>query len=322
MIGRNEGRRLEECLASLKQAGDAAIVYVDSGSTDGSVAHAQGVGAALVELDMNTPFTAARARNAGLKMLVQTWPELRHVHFVDGDCKVDPDWPASALLLMERQPKAAAVCGRLKERHPDASVFNRLCQFEWDGSGQFGEVRYCGGIALMRISALADVDGFNPAMIAGEEPELCVRLRSKGWSIWRVDGLMAIHDADMHRFGQWWLRVKRAGYAFAEGAAMHGAAPYFHYVEQRRRALVWGIAIPLAALLALLRFGPWALGLLAVYPLQMIRLSVRDAQRRRVRDRILRAVFLTIGRFAEAQGVLRYYWLQLKRERATLIEYK
>lgn len=42
VIGRNEGERLKRCLASLLGNVDQ-IVYVDSGSTDGSVQLAQGL---------------------------------------------------------------------------------------------------------------------------------------------------------------------------------------------------------------------------------------------------------------------------------------
>ena len=52
VIGRNEGDRLVRCLTSLK--GQAApVVYVDSGSTDGSVERARDMGAEVVSLDMS-----------------------------------------------------------------------------------------------------------------------------------------------------------------------------------------------------------------------------------------------------------------------------
>ena len=42
--------------------------------------------------------------------------------------------------------------------------------------------------------------GFNATLIAGEEPELCLRLRQKGWEIWRLDAEMTLHDAAMTKF--------------------------------------------------------------------------------------------------------------------------
>src|SRR5689334_4384058 len=69
-IGRNEGERLRVCLESALRA-SPDVVYVDSGSTDGSVAMAKQLGVHVVELDLTIPFTAARARNAGFEKLVQ-----------------------------------------------------------------------------------------------------------------------------------------------------------------------------------------------------------------------------------------------------------
>ena len=37
----------------------------------------------------------------------------------------------------------------------------------------------------MRVEAFEAVGGYRAQLIAGEEPELCVRLREIGWKIWR-----------------------------------------------------------------------------------------------------------------------------------------
>lgn len=309
IIGRNEGARLVACLASFPRD-VRPLVYVDSGSTDGSVAAAQAAGAVVVNLDTSVPFTAARARNAGFARLrAEGAPDF--VQFVDGDCALQPGWLTAARDFLLANPKAAAVCGRRRERHPEASVWNRLCDAEWDTP--VGRAKACGGDVLMRTAAVQEVGGYDPALIAGEEPELCVRLRQAGWEIWRIDAEMTLHDAAMHRIGQWWKRTRRAGYAFAEGAAMHGAAPEFHWVAETRRALLWGLALPLAALAGLL-VTPWALLILALWPLQVLRLSRRLG--------LERALFLTLGKVPEAMGVLQYHLNRLRHRRATLIEYK
>ena len=59
------------------------IVYVDSGSTDGSVAWAKAQGVDVVELDLKLGFTAARARNAGFARLGELASQLEYVQFVD-----------------------------------------------------------------------------------------------------------------------------------------------------------------------------------------------------------------------------------------------
>src|ERR1700686_613653 len=189
-IGRNEGQRLERCLGSLPVA--ATVAYVDSGSTDGSVQLARARGAEVVELDMSSPFTAARARNAGFRRLREIAPALPYVQFVDGDCELSRDWPEHAASYLDSHADIVAVCGRRRERFPERSIYNWLCDREWDGP--LGEVRAFGGDVMMRANALEDVRGYRDDLIAGEEPELCVRLRAAGWRIWRLKSEMTVHD--------------------------------------------------------------------------------------------------------------------------------
>ena len=316
IIGRNEGQRLEQCLASVTRD-IAHVVYVDSGSTDDSLARARAAGAQVVELDLSQPFTAARARNAGFAALTATTP-VDYVQFIDGDCELAAGWVAAARQVLDDTPEAVVVCGRRRERFPQASVYNRLCDWEWDTP--VGEARACGGDALMRARAFAEVGGFDPGLIAGEEPELCVRLRGRGGRIFRIDHEMTLHDAAMTRFGQWWKRSRRAGHAYAEGAALHGRPPERHGIGETRRALLWGGALPLA-ILALALFGsPWALLLALVYPAQVLRLALRiGAGQRQAWER---AVFLTLGKFPEALGVLEFHLRRVLGRRRTLIEYK
>lgn len=317
VIGRNEGQRLERCLRSLAHGADQ-VLYVDSGSSDGSPHLARSLGVEVLALDMGQPFTAARARNEGFAALQRLLPSLRLVQFVDGDCEVDAGWLATAQAFLVRHPHVAVVCGRRRERFPQRSVYNLLCDLEWDTP--IGEAKACGGDALMRADAFAAVGGFRSGLIAGEEPELCVRLRARGWKVWRLDVEMTLHDAGMTRFSQWWRRSLRAGHAYAEGAYLHGQAPERHWLRESRRAWVWGLGIPLATLLACLALGAWGLALLLVYPLQAWRLARRG--RRSVRENWLRAVFLVLGKFPEMLGQLRFLRQHFMAGKPALIEYK
>lgn len=314
VIGRNEGARLIACLASLRGRA-RRIVYVDSGSTDGSVAAAQAAGAEVVALDMARPFTAARARNAGLERLGCDGEGADFVQLVDGDCTIAPGWLDTAAGFLAARPEAAIACGRRREDHPEASVYNRLCDREWDTPT--GEAAACGGDALVRRAALVSVDGFNDRLIAGEEPELCLRLRRAGWTVWRLDAEMTRHDARILRFGQWWQRSRRAGHAFAEGAHLHGAGPERHWVKETRRALIWGAALPLAILIATL-LTPWAALAVSIYPAQMLRLALRDPGPGRWEA----ALFTVLGKVAEAQGALDFHLRRWIGRRRGILEYK
>jgi len=321
-IGRNEGARLRRCLESAGGLG-LTLVYVDSGSTDGSVELARSLGADVVALDLSTPFTAARARNAGLARLLELDPGVRHVQFIDGDCELAGGWIARARAELDARPEAAVVCGRLRERRPEASVYNRLADLEWDTP--IGEARACGGIAAMRVEAVRRAGGFDPSIIAGEEPELCVRLRRDGWKVFRVDAEMALHDMDMTRFGQWWRRSVRTGHAFAEGAALHGAPPERHYAREARSVVAWGMALPALALaLAWPTRGLSLAALAAAYALLAARVyrHARSARGWPPADARAYAFFVALGKIPGAVGVARYLLGRVSGRRSRVIEHR
>lgn len=320
-IGRNEGERLKRCLRSALDATDR-VVYVDSGSTDDSCAFARSVGVEVVDLDTSVPFTAARARNAGIERLTERWTEVEYVQVVDGDCSFADGWFGTAKDHLDRHAKCAVVCGRRRERSPSDSVYNRLIDLEWDTP--IGEAKACGGDALFRLAAFRGVGGYRASVIAGEEPELCQRLRRAGWSVYRIDAEMTLHDAAMYRFSQFWKRAKRAGHAYAEGAALHGKGPDRHGVRGTRSAIVWGIAIPLAGIaIAWWTFGLSLLMALGLYVFQVWRIRAGHIKRGRpTSDATLLGVFTMLAKPAQASGVLLYWRRRLLGQTATLIEYK
>lgn len=320
-IGRNEGDRLKQCLLSAKSQSEY-VVYVDSGSTDDSVRFAESIGVEVVDLDTSIPFTAARARNEGVSRLIQRWSELDYVQVVDGDCELDSSWMSYAFEFMESDESVAIVCGRTRERYPQSSVYNLMCDLEWDTP--IGEAKSCGGIAMIRLSAFNEVGGFNASVIAGEEPELCVRIRAQGYTIHRLDHEMVLHDAAMSKFSQYWKRAKRAGHAFAQGADMHGAPPEKHWVKETRSAMVWGVAIPSVAIaLAWWTFGVSVLVYLLLVCAQTWR--IRSGQikiGRSSKHATLLACFIMIAKYAQASGVMLYWYRKITKKQATLIEYK
>jgi GT2 family glycosyltransferase len=317
VIGRNEGERLVRCLQSLHEH-IASCVYVDSASTDNSLELAKKLGVHTLALDMSKPFTAARARNAGFYELLVLYPQLEFVQFVDGDCEVLNHWLEKGVNYLQNNPKVAVVSGVLNERFPNKSIYNKLCDIEW--KMPVGEVKSCGGNALMRVSAFKESGGFLPNLIAGEEPELCVRLRKNGWKVWHLGEQMMLHDANMMNFRQWWKRTIRAGYAFAEGAKIHGAAPEFHWVLESRRAQLWGVFIPFTIIILALLKPIWAILLLLIYPLQWLRLTLRSPFP--IGFASIQAFFLLIGKFAELIGQIKFFLHRHANRQSKIIEYK
>ncbi|MFD1952569.1 glycosyltransferase [Sphingomonas arantia] len=288
VIGRNEAARLGRALASVRDQ-IATIVYVDSGSQDASREIAASLGVDVVRLPIGSGFTAARARNAGFARLRILLPAVDLVQFVDGDCDLEPGWVAAATAFLRAVPDAAVVCGRRRERFPDASRYNRLCDHEWDT--RIGRTESCGGDALFRAHAFAAVDGFCDTLIAGEEPELCHRLSRAGWTIHRIDHAMTRHDAAMTRFGQWWQRNRRSGYAHAQALTMRD-----------------GLDTRLLRIVASNIFWSTPVGW-PLWPLLWLRLLVRRGA--------LYATYTTIGKLPHLHGQIDY-WSRQRR----LIEYK
>ncbi|MGC4063110.1 MAG: glycosyltransferase [Polyangiaceae bacterium] len=320
IIGRNEGERLRACLKSV--AGEnRVVVYVDSGSTDGSRTVAEGLGARVVDLDCSVPFTAARARNRGFEELLAMHPELELVQFVDGDCEVQKEWLALAESTLDAAPHVAVVCGRRRERFPDASIYNRLCDIEWNTP--VGEALACGGDAMFRVSVLRSVGGYDPSLIAGEEPELCLRIRRLGFKILRIDAEMTLHDAAMTTFRQFLKRAQRTGYAYAEGAARYGSAPERHWVREQRNGLFWGVALPTFVVFTAPMTRGASSALLAGYGVSFLR-TRRHLLKRGFSsaDASLYATFCTLSKFAECAGQATYWYRRFAGKQQKLIEYK
>ncbi len=320
IIGRNEGQLLKQCLMSVVDK-VPGIVYVDSGSTDGSVEIAKSLEVDVVELDLSIPFTAARARNEGLDHLLTLNQQIRFVQFVDGDCEVVEGWLESAQRELESQPQTAVVCGRRRERFPGISIYNKLCDIEWNTP--IGETKMCGGDAMMRVEAFKQANGFNPSLIAGEEPELCVRLRQQGWKILRIDRDMTLHDAQMTNLSQWWKRSLRAGHAYAEGSWLHGHSAEHHWVKESRSIWLWGLILPLLSLGTAWSTSGLSLLLLTVYPLIIYRSYCNSLQQGFHRqDAVIYALFCVLSKFPGVQGQIKFHINRLLGRGSQLVEYK
>ena len=322
VIGRNEGARLDACLASLQAAG-GPIVYVDSGSSDGSAARAEPFCEQVIELDPARPFSAARARNEGFAALMATHPQLAYVQFLDGDCTLLPGWLEAAAAALDAEPERAIVIGALQERHPDASIYNRMCALEWRSpAGNLSNFGALGGIMCVRASVFVRLGGFNAQVVAGEDSEFGVRVGLAGLKIAKIDAPMATHDADMHRFAQWWRRAVRAGHAIGQRYALNGRGPLHDCARERRSVLIWGIALPATIVVLAPLTGGASLLLAAAYLVLRRRIvRYRLAQGDDPADARLYARFVVMGKFAEAIGFIRFQLNRLAGQ-YRIIEYK
>lgn len=276
VIGRNEGPRLERCLLSIRNMTDPGcdieIVYVDSASCDGSVRLAAALGARVIVVQPRRP-TAALGRNAGWRASSGSF-----VLFLDGDTVLEPSFVVQS--LADFAEDTAVVWGNRREIHPEASVYNRVLDLDWISPP--GIVDYCGGDALMRREVLEAVGGYDETLIAGEEPEMCRRIRSAGWKILHADRPMTGHDLAMTKWSQYWRRAVRTGYAYAEvSGRFRGSGLPFWETEARHncsRAIAWivliaasaGISVSFASVLPVL-------SLLALVVLLALRTAAKTA---------------------------------------------
>lgn len=321
VIGRNEGARLLESLHSVQAAG-LPLVYVDSGSSDGSVDAARSLEVPVFELDLSQPFSAARARNRGLEESMIAWPETRYIIFLDGDCTLEPSFAAVAARQLQLDKRCAIVTGHLSEQHPDQSIYNRLCAIEWQSPpGRMDSFNALGGIMAVRVSAFREVGGFNPKAIAGEEADLGIRLRLAGYSIFKVDTPMATHDARILTFRQWWIRAIRGGHAFAQGLALHGGARFHDGRRAVLSALFWGLALPTLVLLTLYPSRGLTSLLIGGYLVLAYRMFRHyKAAGLSTSDALLAARFGLYAKFAHVIGIFRFWMRGVDRSR--IIEYK
>ncbi len=318
-IGRNEGERLKRCLRSLVGR-VSPLVYVDSSSSDDSVAFARSLGVDVVELDMTVPFTAARARNAGIARLQRLAPNVPFVQVIDADCEMVEGFVEAATAVIEADATLAVVCGRRLELNPDASPYNRLCDMEWNTKA--GEAEACGGDALLRLAAFDAVGGYDGSLIAGEEPDMCMRMRQAGYRILRIDRDMTRHDAAMSRFRQWWRRSIRAGHACAEGHHRHPNDA--RYAKLSRSNWFWGLLLPATVIsLAWPTHGGSGV-LLAGYGVLWLR--VRNHRLRLFGDppehASLYARYCVLGKVPQMLGGLQFHLNQMRGKQSSLIEYK
>jgi GT2 family glycosyltransferase len=323
IIGRNEGERLTRCLQSVALAhgvGDRAeLIYVDSASTDESPEAAGNFGAQVIVLHGGFQ-TAARARNAGWKKA-----SAPYILFLDGDTILNPHFIQTALKVLESDDSIAAVWGHRRELYPERSIYNRVLDLDWIYPA--GNTDFCGGDVLMRRSVLVEVEGYDSDLPAGEEPELCRRLRARSYRIVHIDAPMTRHDLNMTRFSQYWRRAMRAGYAYAEVSNRFVGTADSMWSEESGRNLrsggFWIVWLVVSLILLAFR-SPWILPWFTL----LIALPARSAWKARSRARGQKSLLLLYGIHSQLQqipilvGQLRYFRDRHSGKQRTQIQYK
>ena len=319
LIGRNEAPRLARALQVLGE-NPARVIYVDSGSTDGSPEIAERAGVSALRLTEG-PFSAARGRQAGLERLLAQNPELEHVQFLDGDCAMDEGWIAAASQFLDENPAVAAVTGRLREQRDASSLLLRVVEVDWDLPS--GDTDVIGGNSMMRVSALVAVGGWRADLVAGEELDLSTRLRTAGLRLHRLARDMCRHDIGITRWSEFWRRSIRTGHSYAELALLHRGAGPLRWQSRTLGNIGYGLMLPVLLVAGLLAYRPLAIAALAVDCLLVARLAVGRLRRGDPALVAFAYAFATAAcKLAGGIGVLKLMASRARGRRPTLIEYK
>ena len=322
IIGRNEGERLRTCLSSVLLMNYprelVEVIYVDSSSTDSSVELARSMGVKTVLLD--GPTTAARGRNSGW-----TQTQAPFILFLDGDTVLDADFVRKAVTHFD-DPIIAGVYGNRRETRTANSTYNAVFDLDWNAAA--GWSLFFGGDALVRREALSTVGGYNNRLIAGEEPDLCRRLRGLGYRILHIDEPMTLHDLAMHTFNQYWRRSIRTGYAYAEVSSIYAKTDDPLWSGDSRsnavRAGFW-LSGPVFALFLSVLLQSWIPAIM--FLLAAGALIVRTASKAK-RKTSLPHLLIAYSLHSHLQqvpiffGQLRYRMRRLRGQGSAIIEYK
>jgi GT2 family glycosyltransferase len=310
VIGRNEAHNLRRCLASVVEH-VSAVVFVDSGSTDGSVELVRGLGVDVVELDPSASFTVARARNAGAEYLIRRDPSIELVQFVDGDSEMVSTWFERGRAALTADPGAAVAFGCWRERNPATSMYARV--YQMDSDPRLGGTADVPGMCMVRAAAFRDAGGFNADLRGLEDRELSLRLRRRGWRLAFVDAEMAVHETGICDWKSWGRRRMRGGHALAHAVALHG--PWERKAVRRTlSAAFWGAALPATVVIAVMLFGARGLLLLAAYPIfaGIIYRRVRRLGFAR-RDAAAYAWLVSLAKFPQMAGQVQFLVDRLRR---------
>ena len=175
---------------------------------------------------------------------------------------------------------------------------------------------------MIRSRVFQELKGFSPMVIAGEEPELCYRLRQKGWKIHRLDHQMTLHDAAITHFSQWWKRAVRSGHAYAHGYALHGREKERYCLRDLLRIWIWIVVIPIFIVLSVLIFNSAFFFFFVVYFLYIVKITMDiNCKLNNMKYSFLYATFNLFGKIPQLIGQILFIIKFIFKRKFSIIEY-
>jgi hypothetical protein len=194
IIGRNEERGIAKCIEAAKlaaaQIGGAELLFVDSASTDETVAIVKSLGVCVISLDPSLKLSPSAGRYAG-----SLRANGEFILFIDADTHVYTDFLPTALARLKTDPKLAGLNGRIDDLNEKGEMVEG---FETRADGPVRVKWLRGPCCLFRRDALLSVGSFNPHLAVEEEAELGLRLCSAGWALELIPVPMGCHTRCFH----------------------------------------------------------------------------------------------------------------------------
>jgi len=204
------------------------------------------------------------------------------VLFLDGDMELCQGWLRKALEVLRQQPDVAVVTGLVVDRPLHTERSDTFVVEQVDAPVRLTDVKHGGGAALYRRAVLNEVGPFNPHFYSDEEPELCVRIRRRGYRVVELDCPAVCHYTEPHEAISTLLaRWKRKLY-LGPGQILRyhlGSRVFWDYLGARGFGCLPALGLAAGVLSLLLSlvtqqwawFGLWALALLAIVTLMLYR---------------------------------------------------
>lgn len=230
----NEEAHIEICLNSALQALQGIggeVVLADSCSSDATVALARHYPVRIVQLAKASERCCGIAAQLGFEHALGQF-----IYVMDGDMQLQSGFLQAALAVLSSHPKVAGVGGQVVERNSEHLEY-RARNEKPLAQRRAGSVDRLDGGGLYRRSAIESVGYLSDRNLHSyEEFDLGLRLRLKGWTLWRLPIDAASHQghatAPFALLKQRW----RSGYAWGVGQLLRAA-----WGQPRRLAALMGL---------------------------------------------------------------------------------
>lgn len=194
IIGRNEAAGIAKCIdaatVAALQLGGAEMMYVDSNSTDGTVAIVESHGITVLALPDHLRQTPSAGRFWGSQHASGEF-----ILFLDADTLIYPDFLPEAISYLDNDSTLGGVNGSIDD-------LNEAGEPVLDIDERFDDVsnvRWLRGPACFyRRKALIEAGSFNPDLATEEEAELGLRMVKLGWKLNVIPTMMACHTRCYH----------------------------------------------------------------------------------------------------------------------------